>query len=104
MPYEEVHVPAAILVDLEDNIVYYTYKYGDVNNPNSNWYTFEADSSDEFDVRNLPQYSAEKEQEATSKVGSSMEKYDERQAAMRKYHAQVVEQAYKAGELDEYHA
>jgi hypothetical protein len=97
MPWKEIHVPAAVLIDLGDRIVYYTYNDGDANEPELYWYTFEADSDDTFDVRDLPQYDEQKGRLLNSNF--SIEEYDEKMRVIRSYHAEVIQKAYKSGDL-----
>lgn len=102
MPYKEIHVPAAILVHLEKNaIVYYTYKCDNANDPNKYFYTFEEDSTEEFDVRELPQYDENKESEISKKYAGNIALYDEYMASIRSYHAEVVKLAFQNGDLSQ---
>lgn len=88
MPYINEYVEPEVLVKVEHITIYYTYKYGEYDNPLSYWYSAETDEwgdPSEFDVRDLPNYKDHPNE-------------DDR----RNTHAAIVKEAILLGHLNDY--
>jgi hypothetical protein len=85
MPYQEVHVPAELILEFYGYKVFRAYKDDDANNPFTYQYCFEEDSDDIFDVRLLPNF------------GGSLKHPDKTD-----YHANVIREAISHGHLNKF--
>lgn len=105
MPYTQEFVPAAILVDLGDLMIYYTYKNFDINDPMAYWYTTEEDSEEKsFDIRELPNYDPQEESRSNAIVLEDFPELgmEEPEDAERYYHAKLIRELHQAGTLKQY--
>lgn len=87
MPWTEEHVAAAVfLVTGDGKTIYHAYKHGQVDRQYHYIFTTRADSEeDEFDVRNLPGYSAD---------------VDDEFPPGKEYHKEVIRAAIVNGDID----
>lgn len=107
MPYIEKYVEATVLVTLDekkDLQAFYAYQDNLFTDPMVYWYTASEDSGINFDVRELPNYSALTERHLMDKAVNEAEidPVKDRLQARRYYHAEVVKEAYDKGHLDNY--
>lgn len=92
MPFENVQVPAEILLEYKGITVYHTYKYNNINDPSMYGYALDDDDSDEgdmFDVRDLPNWG-----------GNAVGRADVRAWSIAAIHKDVVREAIDHGYLD----